>query len=183
MKTKQQWYRSIHRDLGYFYVGLIISFSVSGLILNHRDSVDLQNYTIETKAIALASTDSIEQATDAYVKSIAGTFADNPYRGFSVRKGELRVYYEGAFAALDVKTGKGEIEFFRTTPILGHMIQLHKSLNVWWVWFSDIFAVSLLVIAITGILLGKGKYSFRRRGWLLAVAGILFPVVFLLFLY
>jgi hypothetical protein len=43
--------RNLHRDLGYFYIGLIISFAFSVILMNHRDSWHPEKYTVETKAI------------------------------------------------------------------------------------------------------------------------------------
>jgi hypothetical protein len=57
---------------------------------------------------------------------------------------------------------------------------LHKTTNSFWIWYSDIFGVAMLVIAITGMLITKGKNSFSKRGWKLALAGLLFPIVFLI---
>ena len=31
-------FRNLHRDLGYIYIGLIVSFAFSGLMMNHRVS-------------------------------------------------------------------------------------------------------------------------------------------------
>ena len=45
--------RNLHRDLGYFYIGLIISFAFSGILMNHRDSWHPEKYTIQTKAISV----------------------------------------------------------------------------------------------------------------------------------
>jgi len=47
----QQKIRGLHRDLGYFYIGLIVSFAFSGILMNHRDSWHAEKYTVETKAI------------------------------------------------------------------------------------------------------------------------------------
>jgi uncharacterized iron-regulated membrane protein len=47
---KINW-RDLHRDLGYFYIGLIVSFAFSGLLMNHRDVWHPEKYTLETKAI------------------------------------------------------------------------------------------------------------------------------------
>ena len=41
----------LHRDLAYFFLGLIIAFSASGIILNHRVNIDPQEYTVQTEAI------------------------------------------------------------------------------------------------------------------------------------
>jgi hypothetical protein len=83
---------------------------------------------------------------------------------------------------IDLRTGKGTITEFRKTPFLGHMVQLHRTNLNAWVCFSDSFAVSLILIAITGVLLPKGKNSFRKRGWIFSVAGIIFPLIVLFFL-
>jgi len=57
---------------------------------------------------------------------------------------------------------------------------LHKSTNSFWIWYSDIFGVAMLLIAVTGMLIPAGKYGFKKRGWKLAVAGMLFPLLFLI---
>ncbi len=46
--------RNTHRDIAYFYVGLIISFSLSGIFLNHRQSWNPKRYTYESKDISVA---------------------------------------------------------------------------------------------------------------------------------
>ena len=43
--------RNIHRDLGYFYIGLIISFALSGILMNHREQFHAEKYNVETKNI------------------------------------------------------------------------------------------------------------------------------------
>ena len=45
--------RGLHRDLGYFYIGLIISFATSGILMNHRDSWHAEKYTTENKSITI----------------------------------------------------------------------------------------------------------------------------------
>ena len=39
--------RNLHRDLGYFYIGLIISFALSGILMNHRDQFHAEKYNVE----------------------------------------------------------------------------------------------------------------------------------------
>jgi hypothetical protein len=59
-------------------------------------------------------------------------------------------------------------------------MSLHKTLQIY---YSDIFALSLITIALTGtIMIKSGKFSFKERGWKLALAGILFPLLFLFLL-
>ena len=47
MKKRDKNIRSIHRDFGYFYLGLIISFAFSGILMNHRESWHPEKYTTE----------------------------------------------------------------------------------------------------------------------------------------
>ena len=82
-----------------------------------------------------------------------------------------------------MKTGKGEIVAFKKTPIISQTMKLHKTTSNWWIYYSDIFGISLILIAITGTLMvTHGKNTFKKRGWKLAVAGIIFPILVLIIL-
>jgi hypothetical protein len=60
-------------------------------------------------------------------------------------------------------------------------MKLHKTHRIW-IYYSDIFAISLILIALTGTLMIKaGKFSWKNRGWKLAVAGVVFPLLFLFY--
>lgn len=170
--------RSLHRDLAYFYVGLIIAFSFSGIILNHRQDWYPMNYTYENKPFTLEIPSEEKQLTKEYITK--KTKDVGKYDGHRVRNGKIRIYFKNniIFDA-DAKTGKGSIEYKRKVPIIGHSMYLHKSTNNFWIWYSDIFGVAMLVIAITGVLIPLGKKGFKGRGWKLAVAGMLFPLLFL----
>jgi hypothetical protein len=62
-------------------------------------------------------------------------------------------------------------------------MKLHKNTSNWWIYYSDIFALSLITIAITGaIMIPVGKFTFKRRGWKLALAGIVVPILVLFLL-
>jgi hypothetical protein len=83
----------------------------------------------------------------------------------------------------DLATGKGEISSFAKTPIIDGILELHKSNSNFWIYYSDIFAIGLITIALTGtIMIKAGKFSWKQRGWKLAVAGIIFPLLFLILL-
>ena len=171
--------RSLHRDLAYFYVGLIIAFSFSGIILNHRQDWYPMDYTYENKPFELKIPSEEKDLTKEYISSLTGEIGK--YDGHRVRNGKIRVYFkDNIILDADAKTGKGTVEYKRKVPIVGHSMYLHKSTNSFWVWYSDIFGIAMLVIAVTGVLIPLGKKGFRGRGWKLAVAGMLFPVLFLI---
>ena len=100
-----------------------------------------------------------------------------------VKKGEFRMSFENQDVEIDLKTGKGEIISFFKTPLISQTMQLHKNTSNFWIYYSDIFAISLITIALTGtVMIKAGKFSWKQRGWKLAVAGIIFPLLFLFLL-
>ena len=52
-----------------------------------------------------------------------------------------------------------------------------------WTWISDLFAASLIILAITGLFMIKGKKGFNGRGKWLFVLGIFIPILFLFIYY
>ncbi|MET2984831.1 PepSY-associated TM helix domain-containing protein [Aureibaculum conchae] len=174
--------RFLHRDIAYFYVGLIIAFSFSGIILNHRQDWYPMDYTYESEEVTLTLPEDSKKITKEFlIESTKDLEVD--YDGHRVRDGELRVYFkDNVILDADAKTGKGTLEFKRKVPFLGHTMYLHKSTNKFWIWYSDIFGVAMLVIAFTGMFISAGKNTFWKRGWKLALAGILFPLIFLFLL-
>ncbi len=61
-------------------------------------------------------------------------------------------------------------------------MKLHKNTSNWWIYYSDIFGLSLITIAITGaIIIQVGKNTFGKRGWKLTLAGLIVPLLILLF--
>ena len=178
-KKAHYWYRTLHRDISYFYVGLIIAFSISGIALNHRQSFDPQEYTVKTEAINFDLPKDKNKQTKDYFKNATKEITSEEFRGMRKRGNQVRLYFKNAFASIDANTGKGEIEYVKTIPVLGQMTILHKTTNTWWIWFSDIFGIAMLIIAITGMFIAKGKNSFRKRGWWLALIGLIFPFIFL----
>ncbi|ESU26293.1 hypothetical protein FLJC2902T_27730 [Flavobacterium limnosediminis JC2902] len=180
---KQKNIRAIHRDLGYFYLGLIISFAASGVLMNHRDSWHPEKYTVETKAIQTKIVPE-DQISEKYAENLAKQMGvDDKFRRANVKKGMLKISFENTDVEIDVKSGKGEIVSFKKTPIISQAMKLHKNTSNWWIYYSDIFGVSLIAIAVTGaLMISAGKHTFKRRGWKLALAGIVFPLLFLFFL-
>lgn len=175
--------RNTHRDIAYFHVGLIISFSISGIFLNHRQALNPRRYTFEVKEITMP----VQKTKDAIDEAFIARFSEDhkiedDVRRFSVEGNMLKISYVSHDVQIDISTGKGKIETYRIIPLLGHMTKLHMDTSNWWIYYSDIFGVGMLVIAITGMFIERGKNSFQGRGWKLAVVGIVFPLIFLFLL-
>jgi uncharacterized protein len=161
--------RNTHRDIAYFYLGLIIAFSFSGIFLNHRQVWHPRRYTYNKQEIQLPVDMTKDSVNDRFVAAFTEKYKiDDNVRRFSMDGNQLRISYVNNDVQVDLTTGKGKIENYRTSK--------------WWIYYSDIFGVAMLVIAGTGMFIQKGEYSFWGRGWKLAAVGIIFPLIFLFLL-
>lgn len=175
--------RNTHRDIAYFYLGLIIAFSFSGIFLNHRQVWHPRRYTYSSQEIQLKQSVVKDSVNERFIAAFTEEFKiDDNLRRFSVDGNTLRISYVNHDVQVDLNTGTGKLEAYRTTPLLGQMTKLHVDTSNWWIYYSDIFGVAMLVIAGTGMFIQKGENSFWGRGWKLALAGIVFPLIFLFLL-
>ena len=177
------FFRKWHRDIAYFYVGLILAFSISGIALNHRTTFNSRQYVHHSELFNLKIEQDESKIDEHYILELIPQIGiENDYRSFRVRNGALRIYYEDALVEINIETGAGEKEWLRKRILLGEMADLHQTTNSWWVWYSDIFGVGMLCIALSGLFITTGDNSFRKRGWWMATIGLVFPLVFLLFI-
>jgi hypothetical protein len=49
-----------------------------------------------------------------------------------------------------------------------------------WTWFSDLFAFSLILLAVSGLIMVRGKKGITGKNGLLFAAGIVIPLIFLM---
>ena len=185
MKSKFIKYsRRIHRYLSYFFGGVIIIYAVSGIAMNHRKDFN-PTYTISQKEYQ--SEGVFPRQKDSYseeeiVKLLTTVEEkDNYKKHYYPNQSTMKVFLQdGSSLTLDLISGKSRYESLKKRPVLSQFISLHKDTAKWWVLFSDIFAISLLVITVTGIVMVKGKKGFIGIGGILFLLGILVPILFLL---
>lgn len=174
--------RALHRDFGYFFSGLIMSFALSGIIMNHRahwhpEKISLQVTPIEIQLPAQNKID--KHYVDQLVRN-SFKLEDHVRRHF-IRKNKLKISCKNHDVEIDLTTGKGELIRFINTPLISQSITLHKSTSNFWIIYSDIFGGALIFIVITGLLINKkGRFTFAKRGWWIALLGLAFPILFLI---
>ena len=107
--------RSTHRDLAYFFLGLIIAFSISGIFLNHRQSWHPRRYTYASREINVPLPVTKEQVTDSFVTAFTATHQiEDQVRRFSVDdKNIMHISYTMNDVTVDLNTGSGKIETYR----------------------------------------------------------------------
>ena len=175
-------FRNLHRDLGYFYIGLIISFAFSGILMNHRDSWNPEKYTVTTRQVFIKIQKNTT-ITDKYAEQIALQLGiDDKIRRHKVQDSILKISLENNDVEINFNSNKAEIVSFIKTPIISQTMRLHKNTSNWWIYYGDVFGLSLITIAITGtIMIPAGKFSFKKRGYKLALIGLIVPLLILLF--
>ena len=148
--------------------------------MNHRNIWHPEKYLTETKAIEVKLPEE-SKIDEKFAKDLGKKLGiDDKMRRHNIKKEVFKISFENHDVEIDMKTGKGEIVSFVKTPIISQAMKLHKNTSNFWIYYSDIFAISLIVIALTGTLMIKaGKFSWKNRGWKLAVAGVIFPLLFL----
>lgn len=174
--------RAVHRDLGYFFTGMIIIYSLSGIALNHIDDWD-PNYKVSTRETKLEIPSEFNENEKAAVEEIlkeANT--ETQYKNHYMPDDKtLKIFMEqGSSIVMDMQTGEATIETVRRRPVFYEVNFLHYNPGKLWLWFSDAFAAALIVLALTGLFVLKGKNGIKGRGIWITAAGIIIPLVFLL---
>jgi hypothetical protein len=180
----RKWFRVIHRDLSFFFSGVIIIYAVSGIMLNHRNSIN-PNYTIKLHTIQVEGSFPMdkESISKSMVIDMLKPIKENRNytKHYFPENNKLKVFLKGGSSLeVDLQSGKAMYEALKKRPIISQFNRLHYNPGNGWTIFSDIFAVSLIVITITGIFMNKGKKGILGRGGIELLVGIIVPVLFML---
>jgi uncharacterized protein len=173
--------RFLHRDLGYLFFGATIAYCVSGLALNHLRDWN-PNYSISRRetTVSVPGADQPFRKDDALAALTQAGIRNKYLNHYSPAPGQLRIFFDGGNATLDRASGSAVIETVTRRPVLYLFNKLHYNPGRWWTWFADVFTVALLVIAVTGLFLLRGRQGITRRGGVLVLIGILVPAVLVL---
>ena len=182
MQNIRKWSRNIHRDLSYFLSGMIIIYAASGIAMNHRDTFN-PNYSVERIEYKIDQTlPSQKEITKSDVLNVLADIdeEDNYTKHYFPKPGVMKVFLKGGSNFyLNLSTQQAVYEKLTRRPILSAMSTLHYNPGRWWTWFADIFAVGLIFITITGIIMVKGTKGLIGRGGIELIIGIIIPLLFL----
>ncbi len=176
-------FRIIHRDLGYLFFGMTIIYALSGIGMNHINEWN-PNYIIKRKDIKVKMPVHKETLNKSEVLEILGSIGEKKHfkNYYFPEENTIKIFIKYGSVKINTKTGKGVIETSRRRPIFNQITFLHYNPGKLWTYFSDIFAVSLIIIAITGLFIIKGKKGITGRGIWLTAIGIIIPII-ILFIY
>ena len=176
----RKWNRILHRDLGYLAVGLTILYCVSGIALNHKHDWN-PNYV---KKIEKVNVGQVEESSPVSEVSVVGVLdklgLPRAYRSFFQPDPDtLQIFTDQGNIQIDLSTGQAEIERVKERAVLIELNFLHlNNPRKLWTYFSDLYAVVLIFLAISGLFVLKGKKGLSGRGKSLTLAGIAIPILF-----
>lgn len=174
--------RVLHRDFGFFFFGMTIIYAISGIALNHLHHWN-PNYVIDSRTENIKiHIDRTDFSNDRALKILEQVNVKSTYKQYYFpSQDELKIFVNGGSVAIDLNTGEAYVETIRRRPFFRELNFLHyNNPRKLYTWFSDIFAASLMLIAITGLFIIKGKKGITGRGAWLTIVGILLPIVFLI---
>ena len=94
------------------------------------------------------------------------------------KENRLKVFLKGSSTLeADLISGSVVYESLRRRPLVSQMTTLHYNPGKWWTWFSDAFAIALIVITITGLAMLKGNRGLWGRGGVELLIGIAIPIL------
>lgn len=180
--------RRIHQDLGYFFVGLTLIYAISGIALNH-----LHHWNPDL---------SIEKFSGSYTKTI--DFDNNQMEAATLLISEIELNYspksvisrgqdtyrifldlgKGNTGSIDVnaKDKTFNLQTQKQRPFFKTLNLMHRNnAKQLWTWISDIFAFGLIILSITGLIIMRGKYGFKRYGIWIVATGLIIPLTVLYF--
>lgn len=166
-RSIQSYLRSLHRDIGFFVIGLAIIYGLSGIILIYRDTDFLKS----------------DQKIEKQLKPNMEESKIGPalrIKKFEVIKTEGSIVYfqNGTY---DKSTGMAKYTEKVLPAFIESMNGLHKTPSGKPThWFSIFFGVCLLFLAISSFWMFKPKTKMFKRSLGFACAGLVFTIIILI---
>jgi hypothetical protein len=158
--------RIIHRYLGFFLVGIMSVYALSGIVLIFRDSDTFKQEIQLTEQIKInASSDELGKLLD--IRRLKVTKEDNN-----------KIYFENG--VYEKETGIAEYKIKELPFILDKMTHLHKAKSGDALFFLNIFfGVALLFFSFSSFFMFLPKTSVFKKGLYFTFAGIVLTLLLL----
>jgi uncharacterized protein len=181
----RKWFRILHRDVGYIATGLTIIYSISGIAVNHVDQWN-PNYVIEKSSLTTNPIPDELKKSDQLIPYILKKLDENGKfkNSFYSDSTTLNIFVEGNTIVAKLNTGEITQEKVKSRAVIRETNFLHlNAAKKIWTYVADLFAISLIFLAITGLFMIKGKNGIAGRGAWLTGLGVLIPIIFYLVYY
>ncbi|MDZ4708064.1 MAG: PepSY-associated TM helix domain-containing protein [Saprospiraceae bacterium] len=171
--------RAVHRDVGYFCSALILAYCISGIALNHVDDWN-PDFIIHRDTIRFEQNWQKDQIQPEDILNLSGKAGHKSYKVYDFpTPDQVKIYFDQASLHVYLDQKWGLYEHIRRRPLFYQTNVLHRNSVQGWKWASDIFAILLITLNLTGVILLKGKYGISGRGKWFILLGLIPPLVVL----
>lgn len=187
--------RQLHWISAALCVFSLCFYAVTGFFLNNEDLIKTEPKTAHVEkplpdplAASLSKLDNDQALSPQDAQTIGEMFGvDMRYAKARVMKGKVTITTPepGVRSSFEVNTKAMTLVYERTDRgVLAFFNDLHKGKNVrpLWHWFINLFAVSVLVFAVSGLALLFYQARHRKPTWPLIGGGVILPVLFFILL-
>lgn len=174
-KSYKYWLRLIHRNLGFFMVGICFIYGISGFLLNHMDGKD-PAYSVQEKSVSLG-----ENLQTKDVIALWGDEKNLPKLNkiLEIDNQHYRLLFSGGVGVYDTKTGTVEYEIYTQRKFVYWINKLHYNKVKGWTIMADLFAISLIFFAISGVFMVSRKNGLLGTGKYYIILGLFVPIIYI----
>lgn len=182
-KRKWNWrstVRSLHRDCGYLAVGFTLIYAISGLAVNHVKDWD-PNFTSARTVHQVPLPLPSDEAAAARKVLDTLNLKDPVREARRFGPDQLDIRLDNAVLHVDPTTGRVVMEGQKPRPFLrlANWLHLNRGKAAWTI-VADAYAIGLLFLALSGMLMLPGKNGMRGRGGILVALGIAVPALYVI---
>ncbi|MCP9456583.1 MAG: PepSY-associated TM helix domain-containing protein [Nitrospira sp.] len=172
--------RAMYRDIGYACASLLLAYCLSGVAVNHIGDWN-PDFVIMKQTVSLPHPLTKDEMTSEQIAEFGRLVHEDTYKVYDFPTADqVKIYYDNASLHVNLTTGEGTYEKVARRPLFYQVNTLHLNRLQGWKWVSDVFALALIILSLTGLFILKGKYGLARRGRWLVLAGLVPPMVALL---
>lgn len=174
-KNIRKWLRLLHRDLGYFFVGITLVYAISGIILNHKKSRNdpaFKTITIEQQFDKMLTISNFKVEFETKL-------GDYTLNKIIPTEQSYQLFIKGGVGTYNLSTGQVFFEIYQKKPLVYFLNKLHYNQKNNWTVVADVFAGTLIFFVISGLFMVRGKNSFLKRGKWFVIAGIVLVIIFI----
>lgn len=176
----RKWNRWIHREFGFLFFGMTIIYGISGIALNHHVARHWDPGIITNTATfqfpGELRKSNVDRSTIEMILEMTGE-EENYKQYYFPDEDHLMIYLQGGHILVMLQTGSFQVTKVRNRPFFSELNYLHYNKpKKLWTWFSDLYAFGLILIAISGLFLIRGRKGITGRGGILTLIGILIPL-------
>lgn len=166
-KSISNYMRSLHRDIGFFVIGLTIVFSLSGITLVYRD-LDFMTYETQIEKKLSPNMELPEIGKALHIRDLKVTNTE----------GETIYFQNGSYnKSTGITIYKTREVYFPFNKFIDFHMTMSKNITHW---FATIYGIFLFFLAISSFWMFKNGTNSFRRGLYITSAGILLTIIILL---